>query len=385
MDPRAFRSKDRGTVRKTLEGYHAFFPHPLARHVEYAPSTVHRLNDAVAAVHRLGGASRILPNPDLLSAPYIREEAVLSSRIEGTQATVHDLLLFEADPDAPTARDVREVANYARALRHAFDQLDALPLSVRLFRDMHRILFEEVPGAQTPGELRRSQNWIGPPGCTLETATFVPPPAEEMRPLLSDLESFLHEQQLPPLIALAMAHYQFEAIHPFLDGNGRVGRLLIPLLLAERGILRWPLLPLSAYLERHRAEYYEHLFAVSATGDLTPWFDFFLEGVREQATAAEERAVELVDVQQRLRNRLLEERAPNSCLRLADHLLANPVVTARRAIDDLGVSPPTAHAAIRRLEELGVLREITGRQRYRIYVADDVLQAVYKQEALPFS
>lgn len=385
MDPRAIRSKDRGTVRKTLEGYHAFFPHPLPRHVEYAPSTVHRLNDAVAAVHRLGGASRLLPNPDLLSAPYIREEAVLSSRIEGTQATVHDLLLFEADPDAPTARDVREVANYARALRHAFKQLDDLPLSVRLFRDMHRILFEGVPGAQTPGELRRSQNWIGPPGCTLETATFVPPPAEEMGPPLSDLESFLHERELPPLIALAMAHYQFEAIHPFLDGNGRVGRLLIPLLLAERAILRWPLLPLSTYLERHRAEYYEHLFAVSATGDFTPWFDFFLEGVREQAAAAEERAVELVDVQQRLRNRLLEERAPNSCLRLADHLLANPVVTARRTIDDLGVSPPTAHASIRRLEELGVLREITGRQRYRIYVADDVLQAVYKQEALPFS
>jgi Fic family protein len=379
MDTSAFKSPARGRVRQTLEGYEAFFPERLPRSLEYSAETVHKLNDAVAAVHRLGGASRLLPSPDLLSRPYIQVEAVLSSRIEGTQTTVHELLRFEADESAADVdgRDVREVANYSKALDVGFRRLKELPLSLRLLREMHATLFTGVAGAQTPGEFRTSQNWIGPPGCTLSTATFVPPPPDHMAEALTDFERFLHERERPALITLAMAHYQFEVIHPFLDGNGRIGRLLVPLVLAERGVLAWPLLPLSVYLEQHRTRYYELLFETSATGDFTAWFNFFLDGVRDQAIAAEERAARLVDLQKELRDRLLDARASNTCLRLADHLLSNPIVTGKRAQQVLGVSRPTAHATIDRLEELGILSEMTQRSRNRVYIAQEIFDAVY--------
>ena len=379
MDTSAFKSTARGRIRQTLEGYEAFFPEPLPRSLEYPEETVHKLNDAVAAVHRLGGASRLLPSPDLLSRPYVQVEAVLSSRIEGTRTTVHELLRFEAEEPTEDVDgdDVREVANYSRALDTGFQRLKALPLSLRLLREMHSVLFENVAGAQTPGEFRTSQNWIGPPGCTLSTATFVPPPPNDMAEALADFERFLHERERPALITLAMAHYQFEVIHPFLDGNGRVGRLLVPLVLAERGVLAWPLLPLSVYLEQHRTRYYELLFETSATGDFTPWFNFFLDGVRNQAIAAEERAVRLVDLQKELRDRLLDARASNTCLRLADHLLSNPIVTGKRAQQVLVVSRPTAHATIDRLEDLGILNEMTQRSRNRVYIAQEIFDAVY--------
>lgn len=379
MDISAFRSTARGRVHQTLEGYEAFFPEPLPRSLEYSEETVHKLNDAVAAVHRLGGASRLLPSPDLLSRPYIQVEAVLSSRIEGTRTTVHDLLRYEAGEAAEDAanQDLIEVANYSRALDSGFRRLKELSLSLRLIKEMHATLFKGVAGAQTPGEFRTSQNWIGPPGCTLATATFVPPPPNDMGEALADLERFLHERERPVLITLAMAHYQFEAIHPFLDGNGRIGRLLVPLVLAERGVLAWPLLPLSVYLEQHRTRYYELLFETSTGGDFTDWFNFFLDGVRDQARAAEERAARLVDLQKDLRERLLHARASNTCLRLADHLLSNPLITGKRAQQVLAVSRPTAHATIDRLEELGILKELTQRSRNRIYMAEEIFHAVY--------
>ncbi|MGH2760851.1 MAG: Fic family protein [Actinomycetota bacterium] len=377
MDIGAFRSQARGTVRKTLEGYSAFFPTILPRSIDYQEATVHKLNDAVAAIHRLGGASRLLPTADLLSLPYVRLEAVLSSRIEGTQTSVHDLLRFEADPQAQPDRDVREVVNYTAALRRGFARLRDLPLSLRLIREMHAVLFEGVPGAQSPGQFRTSQNWIGPPGSTLDTATFIPPPPEELGPLLSDLEAFLHERERPALMSLAMAHYQFEVIHPFLDGNGRVGRLLIPLVLAERQILSSPLLALSIYFDQHRSEYFDLLMSVSTTGEFDPWLQFFFDGVREQATAAEERTVRLVDLQKELHASLLAAKVSNASLRLADHLLSNPFLTARRARQVLNVTPPTAHAAIAKLEELQILEEITGQARNRVYLARGILDAVY--------
>jgi Fic family protein len=379
MDRTAFTSSSRTVVRKTLEGYDAFFPEPLPRTLEYAESTVIALDRAVAAVHRLAGASRLIPNPEILLGPYVRLEAVLSSRIEGTQATVNDLLRYEAaERRDPSQGDVEEVLNYRRALDHGIARLAQLPLSLRLIREMHGILLEDVRGQhQTPGEFRRSPNWIGPPGCTLSTATFVPPPPDEVGPLLSDLEQFLHDDHLPALIALAMAHYQFEAIHPFLDGNGRIGRLLVPLVLAQRGILQWPLLYLSIYFEQHRSRYYDLLLHVSQAGDFTPWFDFFLEGVARQAGDAEERAVRLVDLQKELRETLLESRAPLNALRLAELLLAQPYVTASWVERTLGVTNPTAQKAIRTLEGQGILIEVTGQPRYRLYYAPRLFDAVY--------
>lgn len=376
MDRASFADSTRGIVRRTLDGYDAFYLQPLPRGLDYSALTIKRIEEAVASVHRLAGASRLIPDPAVLLGPYVRLEAVLSSRIEGTEATVHDLLKFEAD-DEPRG-DVREVWNYHRALDHGMHRLNDLPLSLRLIREMHAILLEGVRGQhQTPGEFRRSQNWIGAPGCTLTTATYVPPPHDEIGPLLADFERFLHEDELPTLVTLAMAHYQFEAIHPFLDGNGRIGRLLVPLVCAARGILRWPMLYVSAYFEEHRSAYYDHLLNVSRTGDFGPWLDFFLTAIAVQARDAEERAVRLVDLQRHLREELLGSRASVNAVRLAETLLNRPYVTAPMAQRLLGVTNPTAQKAIRTLEDRGILVEATGQSRYRLWHAPRILEAVY--------
>ncbi|HVF74875.1 MAG TPA: Fic family protein [Acidimicrobiales bacterium] len=379
MDRSSFATTSRGVIRRTLEGYDAFYPERLPRVIGYSSLTVKRLEEAVAGVHRLAGASRLIPDPMVLLGPYVRLEAVLSSRIEGTEATVHDLLKFEADDDA--RGDVREVWNYQRALDHGMKRLVDFPLSLRLIREMHAILLDGVRGGhQAPGEFRKTQNWIGAPGCTLTTATFVPPPPEELGALLADLERFLHEDDLPALVTLALAHYQFEAIHPFLDGNGRIGRLLVPLVCAARGILRWPMLYVSAYFEEHRSAYYDRLLAVSRTGDFGPWLDFFLTAIAVQARDAEERAVRLVDLQRSLREGLLASRASVNAVRLAETLLSQPYLTAAMAQRFLEVTNPTAQKAIRALEDRGILVEVTGQSRYRIWQAPSIIDAVYGEQ-----
>jgi Fic family protein len=380
VDVDAFTSDRLGAVRKTVEGYHAFFPAPVPRELEYDPTTVKKLTEATASMHRLAGVSRLLPSPDILMGPYVRLEAVLSSKIEGTQTSVGELLLFEADDhdDAPPEGDLREVVNYTRALDHALKSLDRLPLSLRLIRETHAILMSGVRGeVMTPGEFRRSQNWIGPPGSTLETARFVPPPVEAMNDALTDLERFLHENDLPNLVALALAHYQFETIHPFLDGNGRIGRLLVPLALCQRGVLERPMLYLSAYFERHRSRYYHLLFETSATGDPTPWINFFLDGVAHQSQDAEERTVTLVDLQRDIREELLTAKVTNTALRLAESLLDRPYVTAKRVTRQFDVTPPTAQKAIDSLVDQGILTEVTGRKRNRVYLSPRIMDAVY--------
>lgn len=383
MDLDAFTSHRLGNVRRTLEGYRAYYPAPIPRQLDYDPITVKKLTDATAALHRLAGASRLLPSPDLLMGPYVRIEAVLSSKIEGTQTSVGELLLFEADDpgdDLPEG-DLREVINYTRALDHALHGLERLPLSIRLLRETHAILMSGVRGeGMTPGEFRRSQNWIGPPGSTLDTAKFVPPPVDAMQEAINDLEQFLHEDELPNLVALALAHYQFETIHPFLDGNGRIGRLLVPLALCQRGVLDRPLLYLSAYFERHRTTYYRLLFETSATGDPLPWINFFLDGVTHQSRDAEERTVLLVDLQREIREELLETKSTNTALRLAESLLDRPYVTAKRVTKQLDVTAPTAHKAIDALVEHGILVEITGNRRNRVYRAPRVMDVVYGME-----
>src|SRR5574337_1016787 len=287
MNPENFRSPKVGKVIRTPQGYWAFIPASLPPDLVFDADLVLGLSRADAALSELSGLGRHLPNPHLLIAPYVRREAVLSSRIEGTRATLSDLLMEEVgaraangDPD-----DVREVRNYVTALEYGLERLESLPLSLRLVRELHEHLMRGVRGERaTPGEFRRSQNWIGPPGSTPETAPYVPPPPREMQEGLWAWEKFLHERnQLPELIQCALIHEQFEAIHPFLDGNGRVGRLLIPLFLIERGRLSQPLLYLSAYIKAHRHEYYDRLQTVRTDGDWNGWLLFFLAAVTETA------------------------------------------------------------------------------------------------------
>ncbi|MCE2511866.1 MAG: Fic family protein [Acidimicrobiia bacterium] len=377
--PESFKSTERGTVRRTLDGYWAFYPETLPRHLDLDAESVALLDDATAAVNRLGGVGLLLPNPHLLIGPHLRLEAVLSSRIEGTQTDVPALLRLEAGQSAPPgqAEDAREVANYVVALEHGLMRVrDGFPISTRLMREMHARLLRRVRGRhRTPGYLRKSPVWIG--GDTLDNAVFVPPPPEPMCDALRDLEKFIHEKPMPLLVQLALVHYQFEVIHPFLDGNGRLGRILIPLLLVEREVLPEPLLYLSAYFEQNRSEYYDLLLRTSQQGDLTPWLKFFLRGIRLQAQDAERRTHRLVTLQADLRNQLLAEGRPGSVLRLAEHLFSSPMVTARMVARLIEVTAPTANAAIRTLVERGDLEEVSGRERYRLYLATEIFEAAY--------
>jgi Fic family protein len=379
MRPDAFTSTERGQVRKTQEGYWAFFPSEAPRRLSLSDEVVKLLDEATGAVHRLGGVGRLIPNPHLLIGPHLRLEAVLSSRIEGTKTDVGQLLRFEAGqvPSRDEADDATEVTNYIVAMEHGLARVrEGFPISVRLFREMHDLLLQGARGQhRRPGELRKSPVWLG--GSALDDAVFVPPPPDEMRHALSDLEKFLHETNLPLLAQLAVAHYQFEVIHPFLDGNGRIGRLMIPLMLVLRDALPQPLLYLSAFFEQHRSEYYDHLLITSQQGDLMPWITFFLRGVRQQARDSEERTVRLVELQHQLRNDLLDEGRPNSVVRLAEQLFAIPVLTAARVESMIGVTRPTAQAAIDTLVERGDLTETTGRSRGRIYEARAIFEAVY--------
>lgn len=385
MRPEAFTSQARGVVRKTSTGFFSFFPNPLPRRLELPSEVVVLLDEATGAVHRLGGVGRLIPNPHLLIGPHLRLEAVLSSRIEGTKTDVGQLLRFEAGEAASPedADDAREVQNYIHAMEHGLFRVhEGFPVSIRLFREMHELLLSGVRGQHLrPGDLRESPVWLG--GTTLDNAVFVPPPQDEMTIALDDLERFLHEHDHPLLIQLALAHYQFEVIHPFLDGNGRIGRLLIPLMLVLRGALSQPLLYLSAYFEQYRSQYYDNLLVTSQTGDLMPWISFFLSGVRRQARDAEERTVRLVELQHDMRTALLEEGRPNSVVRLAEYLFSVPVVSASRVSQILDVTRPTAHAAIEVLVERGDLEEVTGRERNRIYEAPRIFDAVYGSVNIP--
>lgn len=362
-------------------GYCAFVPDPLDPVIDFDLTLINALSRADRALSELAGIARTLPNPHLLIRPFMRREAVLSSRIEGTQASLSDLLYFEAaNAGEPALPDVREVANYVRALEHGLERLGTLPLSLRLIREMHEQLMQGVRGEnQTPGEFRRSQNWIGPPGCTLMDATYVPPPVEEMERALDLFEKYLHaEPRLPVLVRLALIHYQFEAIHPFLDGNGRIGRLLITLLLCVDGMLPQPLLYLSAYFEQHRDEYYHRLMEVSRSGDWNAWILYFLNGVEVQSRDAIERSDALLSLWGSYRDRLQEARASALLLRLVDELFSYPAINSGMAAASLGVTFASAQANIDKLIAAGILVEATGQKRNRVYVAREIVAAIEK-------
>lgn len=376
MDPEDFHPSLRGHLLRSPNDYWAFIPPSLPADLDLPNELVPVLSDADRAVGELSGVGAWLPNPHILVTPFLRREAVLSSRIEGTQATVTDLVLFEAEAGkGPETGDAREVFNYVEALRLATDPARQLPLSLRLIRDMHRTLMTGVRGGHaTPGEFRRSQNWIGPPGCLLVDAAFVPPSVDEMNVCLNDLEAYLHSAApLPPLARIAAVHYQFEAIHPFLDGNGRVGRLLISLLLQEWGLLPKPLLYLSAYFETRRNEYYERLLAVSTKGDWTGWLRFFLEGVSRESRDVIDRARRLIDLREDYHGRLQVTRASALPIKLVDHLFERPAIRINMAQEHLGVTFRAAAQNVQKLVDARILREATGRDRNRIFVASEIL------------
>lgn len=377
MDPEHFESSSAGRLVRAAGGYWAFVPAPLPPPLHYDEETVLLLSQADAGLSELSGLGRHLPNPHLLITPYVRREAVLSSRIEGTKTNLAELMLGEVDPKAvaQAPEDMVEVRSYVRALEKGLRQLNQLPLSLRLVREIHRELMQKVRGEHaTPGEFPRSQNWIGPPGSTPETATFVPPPPDEMTGALGEWERFLNNRdELPDLVQCALLHEQFEAIHPFLDGNGQVGRLLITLFLVERGRLSQPLLYLSAFFEAHRQEYYDRLQAARTVGDWTGWIRFFLTGVREVSLEAVLRAGKLMDLRERFRRRL-EDQA--KALALLDRLFQNPYVTVARASKMLKTTNPTARQAVKRLVDVGTLEETTGRSWGKVFLARPILRAI---------
>lgn len=376
MNAADFKSESAGRVVKHPTGYHAFVPAMLPPQLTFDQDLVLNLSRADAALSELSGLGRVLPNPHVLIDPLVRREAVLSSRIEGTQASLSEVLLDEATPtpaaESEKADDLREVHNYVAALEHGIARLKELPLSLRLVRELHRKLMTGVRGEHaTPGEFRRSQNWIGPAGSNLANAPYVPPPVDEMTELLSDWERYLHVRDaMPELVQCAILHEQFEAIHPFLDGNGRVGRLLITLFLIERDRLSQPVLYLSDFVERHKSDYYDLLQRVRTHGEWIPWIRYFLAGVEATAKDAAARARRLLDLRETL------FRATKGAHALVDRLLTNPYITIATVTRVLDVTTPTATRLVRELESKGVLRETTGRSWGRIYVAPGVLAAL---------
>lgn len=369
-------------------GYQAFLPAPLPPDPSLGMDAelTKLLSDADRALGRLDGVASVLPNAELFVAMYVRHEAVLSSQIEGTQSTLEDVLEFEVDPSGgERVKDVEEVVNYIRAMNHGLRRLGELPLSLRLLREIHAELLRDVRGAErSPGEFRRTQNWIGPAGCTLNQAAYVPPPPHEMNSALDNLEKFLHDRtSLPVLIHCALAHAQFETIHPFLDGNGRIGRLLITLLLCERTVLRRPLLYLSYYLKAHRAQYYDRLMAVRHDGDWEGWVKFFLRGVFEVSQGATDTARAILDVREAHR-RLIGQQMSGSAagLRLLDYLFQSPIISVRMAESHLGCAYVTAANLVQDFQRVGIVREITGQQRNRRYRYEPYL-ALFDRQVFP--
>lgn len=386
MNPKDFENSSVGRCIRTLGGYWAFVPNPLPPEIHY-DNFASLLSEADRWLGELSGAGRLLPNPYLLIAPYIRREAELSSRIEGTQASLSDLLFFEAGKQKePKIPDVREVWNYVQAMECGIKRLKELPISIRLICEIHKILMEGVRGENTtPGEIRRRQNWIGQPGCTRDEATYVPPPVEEMQQTLNDWQKYLHSKSNePPLIQCALMHYQFEAIHPFLDGNGRIGRLLITFFLCERGYLTQPLLYLSAFFEKHREEYYSRLLAVSQKGDWLGWIKFFLRGVATQAEDALTDAKKILELHTEYQNLLKgTKRPPVSAHRLIDEIFLNPVISISGLSHKWDMTFNAVKKGVSKLLDIGILHEVPGRKRNRLFVATrlmELLTATDKRE-----
>jgi Fic family protein len=363
-----------GTFVMQPSGYKAFIPNPLppSPPIRFDGKLQSLLSQADRALARLDGITTVLPNPDLFIAMYVKKEALLSSQIEGTQASLEGVLEFEADLiPKENVNEIKEVINYIKALNYGIERLKELPMSLRLIKEIHGMLLEETRGAhRSPGEFRRSQNWIGPPGASLNEAIFVPPPPEVVLPTMGDLEKFLHNKNnnIPPLIKIALIHSQFETIHPFLDGNGRIGRLLITFYLFWEGILTKPLLYLSFYLKKNRAEYYDLLMKVRLKGAWEDWIRFFLNGVSETSAEAAKTAREVIQLKEELVTKLHNNSISSVYgVRLIDMLFKTPLVSVKDIFGKLNISKEAANELVKKFEKIGILKEITGKQRYKKY------------------
>jgi len=392
MDPKIYQNTNNGRVIRVGQGqaaYWAFVPNPLPPRLAIDWELASLNARAERAVGELAGLGRMLPNPKLFISPFLRREAVLSSRIEGTHSDLTDLYIYEGaqlplpgmEPQASENADVREVYNYVRALEFGLEQLAHSPINFWLVRGMHSVLLQGVRGeAYTPGEIRSRQNWIG--GDTINAAIFVPPPVIELQPAIDALERYFYlEDSYPPLARLAFIHYQFEALHPFSDGNGRIGRLLLSLLLVGWKLLPLPLLHLSAYFEENRQTYYDLLLAISQRGAWREWLDFFLKGVISQSQDTIERIKRLQDLQQNWHEILLTAKASASVLRLADHLFESPMITIPHAQRVLGMkSYRGAQQVVERLIELGLLIPLDDRSYGKNYLARAILLEIFAEQ-----
>lgn len=388
------RKPDRsGTYVRQPAGYRAFVPKPLppSPPVSVDDEMMTLLSDADRALGRLDGSTENLPNPDFFVSMYVRKEAVLSSQIEGTQASLIDVLEFEARAKTPRparVEDVTDVVNYVEAMKHGLKRLKTLPVSLRLIREIHRVLLTGVRGGEkNPGEFRDRQNWIGPSDShsTIETAKFVPPPVHEMKTALGELETFVHDLlPLPALIKVGLVHSQFETIHPFLDGNGRVGRLLITFLLCERKALTHPLLYLSYYFKKNRTEYYDRLQAVRDRGEWEEWLKFFLRGVAEVSREAADTARRIVNLREQHRKLLTREmgRGAATALGLLEKLYWKPIVSVQTVSDLTGLAFSNANKLVEQLETHGLLRELTEKRRNRLFSYKAYL-ALFKDSETP--
>lgn len=356
------------------EGYKAFLPNPLPPTLDWGPSFIQLLSEADYSLGRLAGEGGSLPNPHLLIRPFLRKEAVLSSKIEGTQATLGEILASEAGAAVDRSpEDLREVGNYVLALEYGVKRLSTFPLSNRLIRELHQKLMKNVRGnIATPGEFRKSQNWIGPPGSTLSNAKYIPPHPSALQNCLSDWENFLHNKELPVLIQAGLSHYQFEAIHPFLDGNGRVGRLLNILFLIERNILPSPILYLSAYFENNREEYYVRLQAVTDHADWLGWLSYFLKGIKVQSLETLTKARQINSLIDGWRKKLAGS-STTVPFQILEMITQNPFVLTKQVSAKLGIAFTTAQRGIDKLEKLKILQKEGNSKRDRVFCAKKLL------------
>ncbi|MCG9129191.1 Fic family protein [Candidatus Poribacteria bacterium] len=386
MNPDNFKNSSAGKCTRSLSKhpYWYYVPNPLPPQIDLDWEWVNLLSEANIKLVELFGAGQLLPNPNLLIRPFIRREAAMSSRIENTQSGLDQLFLFEADKTVtPEIPDVEELANYVDAMEYGIKRMQELPVSSRLICEIHKVLMRGVRGKHaTPGLMRTSQNWIGESGCTLMNATYVPPPVSEMKDCFPELERYIHsDAKEPDLIQCALVHYQFEAIHPFIDGNGRIGRLLIILLLMEREIISQPLLYLSEYFERHKDTYYEHLLNVSQQGDWNSWITFFLQGICEQSVDALFTIERLLALREQFIELALGTRVPKVVNTLIDHLFSTPIVSVSELSKEWEETFTAVQRAVDYLVEKDILREMTGRRRNRLFVADDILSVIMTERA----
>lgn len=384
MNPNDFRAPETGQVVLTKQGYYAYIPASLSPKLNWTLQLVLSLSEAERDLSRLATLAGAFPFPRLLIQSFIRREAVLSSRIEGTRATLAELYTYESSQLSflESHDDVREVHNYVAALGYGLERLKQFPISLRFIREIHDRLMQDVRGGNlSPGAFRRTQNWIGAAGSTLATATYVPPLVDEMHLALGDLEKFIHTgTELPFLARAAMIHYQFEAIHPFLDGNGRVGRLLMAFLFAEWQILPQPLLNLSVYFERYRQEYYDHLLAISQRGSWEAWLRFFLRGVSAQARDSVARMERLEAIRTEYQPVVDSEKNAERMGAVVDFLFGRPIFNAKQLAEGVDMPFKTARHYIEKLVQAGIVREVTGYARNQIYRADEVFKALDNTE-----